>query len=100
MNRKELSEKVAKENCISTAQADRLVVSVFKAIADGLANPAEDREPVVSIPGFGVFKTKTRAAGIRRNPRTGAMMNTPETKVVRLTVSKTLKAALNPESEK
>jgi len=100
MNRKELSEKVANENGISIAQADRIVVSIFKTIADSLVNPAEDREPIVAIAGFGTFKTKTRMGGVRRNPRTGAMINCPESHVVRFSVSKTLKAALNPEAKK
>lgn len=100
MNRKDISEKIAKEANIPYAMADRIVVSVLKTIIDGVANPAEGRDPIVSLAGFGSFKTKTRKASKRRNPRTGIAIDCPEKKVVRFVPATAFKDAINPNDAK
>lgn len=66
MNRTELKNKVAESTELSAADADRAVGAVLDAITDALV--AGDK---VSLPGFGIFETRERAARTGRNPQTG-----------------------------
>ena len=66
MKKSDLSSHVATEASLSKVQASAVVDAVFSAISDALA-----RDASVTIPGFGTFSTKARAARQGRNPRTG-----------------------------
>jgi DNA-binding protein HU-beta len=62
-----------------------LVESIQGALAKG------DK---IALVGFGTFSVKERAARITRNPRTGAKINLPATKVPAFKAGKVLKDAV------
>jgi len=86
MNKANLIEKVQDMLGGTKTQAEQVVNSIFDTITDSLKSGDD-----VSISGFGIFKSKMRAARTARNPKTGESVNVPETRVVKFQVSKTLK---------
>nr|WP_169743421.1 HU family DNA-binding protein [Knoellia sinensis] len=66
LNRTELKNKVAERAEVSAADADRAIDAVIGAITDALVDGDK-----VSLPGFGIFETRSRAARTGRNPQTG-----------------------------
>jgi DNA-binding protein HU-beta len=70
MNKTELRDAVAAAADLSGAQADKAVNAVLDSITSALASG--DR---VSLPGFGTFETRDRAARQGRNPQTGETMD-------------------------
>src|SRR5680860_160099 len=76
MNRAELIAKMALEAGISKAKAE-LALGAF---VDGIAGALKDGGKV-SLVGFGTFSVSDRAARVGRNPRTGANINIPASKV-------------------
>lgn len=75
MNRSELIAAAAQRANLSSADAaatlDALLETIAEAVSDG------DR---VTIPGFGVFERRERAARSGRNPRTGEAMEIASSK--------------------
>ncbi|CAB4714412.1 MAG: integration host factor subunit alpha [Actinobacteria bacterium] len=69
MNHTDLRKAVAAATGLSGADADRAVTATLATIADALA--ARDK---VTLPGFGTFETRERAARTGRNPQTGAAL--------------------------
>ena len=51
----------------------------------------------VELRNFGTFRVKTQKASIRRNPKTGEKVNTPEKKTIHFKMSKDLFKKLNNE---
>ena len=72
MNRLELVDKVSERNGISKAEADRIVVTVFKEIMSAVT--AGDS---VTLIGFGTFKAIDSAPRTGRNPSTGEAIRIP-----------------------
>ena len=66
MKKPDLASRVASEASLSKPAADSAVNAMFSTISDALANGEK-----VSIAGFGMFSTRSRAARQGRNPRTG-----------------------------
>jgi DNA-binding protein HU-beta len=66
MNKKELAAKVAEKLGVSASAGNEALNAVLDSITDVLG----DQEPV-SLPGFGTFEVRNRAARTGRNPRTG-----------------------------
>jgi len=66
MNKTELRDAVAQASGISGAEADRALNAVLDSITSALASGDS-----VTIPGFGTFETRERAARPGRNPQTG-----------------------------
>jgi DNA-binding protein HU-beta len=66
MNRKDLVETVAREAGLTAAQAD----AALTAALDGVAGAVAAGEKV-TLPGFGTFERRSRAARSGRNPQTG-----------------------------
>ena len=66
MHMSRLDAHLAAEASVTRAAADRLIGTVFSAIADALA-----RDETVSIAGFEKFAVRRRAARTRCNRRTG-----------------------------
>ena len=94
MNKAELSQKLwelhSKKGVeISKKHADEVVDFVFDTIADTMKKGDE-----VSIAGFGTFVVKNRKARLARNPKTGATVNVPATKVPKFKAGKGLKDAV------
>ena len=70
-------------------QAEQTVDKVIDTIIGSLKKGEE-----VSIAGLGIFSVKQRAARTARNPRTGATVNVPATKVPKFRAAKALKEAV------
>ena len=90
MTKAELVSHLAAETSTTKAAAERMVGSVFSAIADALA-----REEPVAIAGFGKFTVRARAARQGHNPRTGEPVAVPASKVPSFKPAKALRDAVN-----
>jgi DNA-binding protein HU-beta len=66
MNKTELRDAVAEASDLSAAQADKVLNAVLDSITSALASGDK-----VTLPGFGTFETRDRAARQGRNPQTG-----------------------------
>lgn len=86
MNKVGLVEKVQEITNDTKAGAERIVDKVFDSISSELKSGGE-----VSISGFGIFLVKARPARQARNPKTGATVKVPATKVPKFRPSKALK---------
>lgn len=89
MNRKDLIDAVAKETGSTKADADRNITAVVNTIVTAMV--AGDS---VSLPGFGVFETRARAARVGRNPASGAAVNIAASRSPAFRAGKTLKDAV------
>ena len=89
MNKTELIAAVAEKTDLSKKDADAAVSAVLGAITDALK--AGDK---IQLVGFGTFEVRNRAAKQGRNPRTGATMTVPASKVPAFKAGKALKDAV------
>ncbi len=89
MNKQDIAEKVHGVLGTTKADAERAVEAMMESIVQGLK-----RGDDVSIAGLGIFKTKMRAARTARNPRTGASVQVPATRVPKFQAAKALKEAV------
>lgn len=89
MNKTELVKNLAIETEITQEKAKAITNALVGIISDKL-KLGED----VILPGFGTFYTKTRIARKGRNPQTGAIIDIPETKVVKFRAGKELKTVV------
>ena len=87
MNKSELVNAIAAAEGIEKKCAEKAVNAVFAAISDALA--AGDK---VQLIGFGTFEVRARAAKTARNPKTGAPVKVPATKVPVFKAGSALKA--------
>jgi DNA-binding protein HU-beta len=90
MTKAELIAAISERSGLNKNQAkdalDAFIDSVTTSVKDG----AE-----VRIVGFGSFVPVARAAGLARNPRTGAQVKRPASRTVRFRVGEGLKSAIN-----
>ena len=70
MNKKQLASAIASNAGISQVKAIEIVNNIFGANSGIIANELTNGGKV-TIPGFGTFGTKTRAARVGTNPSTG-----------------------------
>ena len=92
MNKKELAAKVAKETGISQAKAGEIINAIFDARkGKGIIAKELDGGKKVTIPGFGTFGTRTRAARTGTNPATKKKINIPARTYPYFRPGKTLK---------
>lgn len=89
MNKTELVAAVATKAELSKKDADAAVKAVIDAVTEAL----KDGEKVALV-GFGTFEVKTRAARTGKNPRTGEVINIPESKVPSFKAGSALKDAV------
>jgi len=89
MNRAELIAKMAADAGISKAAAERALGAFVDGVAGALKGGGK-----VSLVGFGTFSVSERAARVGRNPRTGANINIPASKVPKFKAGKGLKYAI------
>jgi len=66
MNKKELVDAMAAKTGASGAAADRAVNALVEIISDALK-----KGDSLTLPGFGTFEVRERAARTGRNPRSG-----------------------------
>lgn len=92
MNKKEMAAKLAKQTGLSQAKAGDVINAIFDARpGKGIIAVELDAGRKVTIPGFGTFGTKTRAARVGTNPSTGAKINIAAKKYPYFRAGKTLK---------
>lgn len=83
-------DHIAKEVGVKKETVEKIYGSLANLIKDGLV-AGDD----VRLVGVGTLKVATRAARVGRNPQTGEDIQIPAAKVVKFTVTKDLKDALN-----
>jgi DNA-binding protein HU-beta len=81
---------VADKAEMSRSAAARAVDAIFNTASGAIAE-AVDAAGHLSIPGFGKFTRRTRAARTGRNPRTGALIDIPERTSVSFTPGRGLR---------
>ncbi|MBD0320946.1 MAG: HU family DNA-binding protein [Gemmatimonadetes bacterium] len=99
MNKAEFIDRVAENADLTRAAAARAVDAIFDT-ASGAISEAVHAAGSFSIPGFGKFTKKTRAARTGRNPRTGAEISIPERATVSFTAGKGLKSGTSTSRRK
>ena len=90
INKSEIVATIADGLDVTRKDAERAVDTVFKMIADALAEGDK-----VVISGFGTFEVRTRVAREGRNPRTGELVKVPAQKTPAFKAGKVLKDAVN-----
>jgi len=90
MNKSELIDAVANSAGLSKADATK-AVDAFASTVSGALKKGDQ----VTLVGFGTFTVRERAARTGRNPRTGASINIPASKVPGFKAGKALKDAVN-----
>jgi nucleoid DNA-binding protein len=90
VNKAELVAQVAKESELSKDAAEKAVDATFKNIEKALSGG-----DTVRIVGFGNFQVAQRKASVGRNPRTGAEVQIPASRVPKFRAGKALKEAVN-----
>ena len=90
MTQTELIKKVAKEQGLSEAKAEKLVKVVLSSIKEALSNGEE-----VRLHEIGTFKFGQRSERKGRNPRTGHELTIPAKRVVRFVANKAVREAVN-----
>lgn len=83
-------DHIAKEVGVKKETVEKIYGSLANLIKDGLV-AGDD----VRLIGVGTLKVATRSARVGRNPQTGEDIQIPAAKVVKFTVTKDLKEALN-----
>jgi DNA-binding protein HU-beta len=90
MTKGELIEDIQQRSGLSRAQS-KAALEAFAASVTGALKRGEE----VRLTGFGVFTPIARAAGLARNPRTGAEVKRPASRTARFRIGEALKSALN-----
>ena len=90
MNKRELTDSVAEATDLSKSDAASAVDAVLDAIASALV--AGDS---VTLPGFGTFEVRSRAARSGRNPQTGETMEIAASKAPAFKPGSALKKSVN-----
>ncbi len=90
MNKTELVEAVATDAGIGRSAAAAAVDAVLEAVSSSLAAG----EPV-TVPGFGTFEVRERAARTGRNPRTGEAIEIAAARVPAFRAGKGLRERVN-----
>jgi DNA-binding protein HU-beta len=90
MNKKELVDAMAAKTDSSGAAADRAVNALVEIISDTLK-----KGDSLTLPGFGTFEVRDRAARTGRNPKTGEELKIAASRVAAFKPGAALKAAVN-----
>lgn len=90
MNKAELVAHVARDSDLSKDSAEKAVDAIFKNIEKALKGG-----DTVRVVGFGNFQVAQRKASVGRNPRTGAEVQIPASRVPKFRAGKALKEAVN-----
>ncbi|MEA3428856.1 MAG: HU family DNA-binding protein [Thermodesulfobacteriota bacterium] len=90
MTKKELIAEIAKGTELSQHAVSNVIESITEQVCALLC-----RGDRITLSGFGTFSTKNRAQREGRNPQTGESMIIPAHRVVKFTVAKKMKEAVN-----
>ena len=93
MNKRELIDRVAEASGLSKTDAGTALDAVLDTIADALVSGDS-----VTLPGFGTFEVRSRAARSGRNPQTGETMEIAASKAAAFKAGAALKRSVNDES--
>ncbi|MCC5640363.1 HU family DNA-binding protein [Nostoc sp. CHAB 5844] len=86
MNKGELVDAIALKQGISKKQADAVLTAAIETIIEAVANGDK-----VTLVGFGSFERRDRTERTGRNPKTGAEMQIPATRVPGFSAGKNFK---------
>lgn len=86
MNKSELIDAIASKASLSKTDAGHALDAVIAAVGEALKGG-----DTVTLVGFGTFSVKERAARTGRNPKTGAAIQIPASKVPGFKAGKGLK---------
>ena len=89
VNKSDLVSKVATASGLTKTDAEKAIEATFGAITQSLKKGEE-----VRLIGFGTFDIAHRAATQGRNPRTGAAIKIPATRLPKFRAGKQLKEAV------
>ena len=89
MNKVELVQSVAEKTGLTKKDSEKAVIAVFDSIQAALKDGDK-----VQLVGFGTFETRSRGARTGRNPRSGATIEIPASKVPAFKAGKALKDAV------
>lgn len=89
MTKADLVVKIAEKANLTKANAERALNAFIEAVEQTLV-----KEGKLTLTGFGTFVVDTRKARKGRNPRTGAVIDIPASKVVKFRPGKLLKDAV------
>ena len=90
MNRSELITASAAHSGVPLATAEQVLISIQAVIIESLMNAEK-----ITIPGFITCKVVERGARTGRNPKTGAPIEIPARKAVRIAAGQGLKRAVS-----
>lgn len=93
VNKAEMVDFIAAQNDIPKTVATKVLNSVVDAITLTLQSGKS-----FTIPGFGTFSVKLRAARVGRNPKTGEPINIEASNIPNFKAGKALKDAVNSGS--
>jgi DNA-binding protein HU-beta len=99
MNKGELVDAIAKKAndkgfTVNKKTTDEVLTATLEVIIETVA--AGDK---VTLVGFGSFESRERKAREGRNPKTGAKMEIPETKVPAFSAGKSFKERVSPPKD-
>jgi DNA-binding protein HU-beta len=88
MNRSELVDAIAERSGVAKGDVD----AALKGLFDVVANVVAKGDDKISIPGWISFEQTDRSARTGRNPQTGAELQIPASKAVKISAGSKLKA--------
>ena len=86
MNKGELIDQVADKASVTKKQADAVITAALESIVEAVSDGDK-----VTLVGFGSFERRERKAREGRNPKTGAKMEIPATRVPAFSAGKLFK---------
>lgn len=90
MNKSELVDSIAEKSGLNKTQAADALNAMMESVGEALEN-----NDTISLVGFGTFSVKDRKARTGRNPKTGAELQIPASRVPHFKAGKGLKDRLN-----
>lgn len=90
MNKKEFVSAIAEKVDMTKSDAEKALDAFVEIITETL-----EKNGVVRLVGFGTWSVNSRKASHGRNPRTGASLNIPASKLPKFKAGKGLKDAVN-----
>ncbi len=92
MNKGELVDAIAQKADVTKKEADAILSAMLDTILETVATGDK-----VSLVGFGNFEVRDRQAREGRNPKTGATMQIPATRVPAFSAGKSFKERVAPK---
>lgn len=89
MTKGEMLAEIAEKSAISKKQVGVVLDAYLETIIKTLK-----KDKKVKLPGLGILAVKHRKARVGRNPMTGATIQIPAKKVVKMRIAKDLKATV------